>query len=90
MRLVIYTSTAKEQLDLEEAFRSSEYRAPTPGSFSEDVKWFNSVDNAVLILSIKSIAVTGWRAPKDTIILFTGSIKDGPEKIQAMMRPRRT
>jgi hypothetical protein len=88
MRLVIYTSTAKEQLDLEEAFRSSEYRVPTPGSFADDVKWFNSVDNAVLILSIKSTAVTGWRAPKETTVLFTGSIKDGPEKYQAMSRPK--
>jgi hypothetical protein len=88
MRLVIYTSTAKEQLDLEEAFAPSTYRAPTPGSFSEDIKWFDSVDNAVLILSIKSIAVTGWRAPKETIVLFTGSIKDGPEKYQAMSRPK--
>jgi hypothetical protein len=85
MRLVIYTSTNAERLKIETSVAPFEYRSSTQRTFQEDLNWFHSVDNGILILNIEA-AATGWRAPKGTIILFTGLIKDGPHKIQAMMR----
>ena len=85
MRLVIYTSTSAERLKIETSVAPFEYRSSTHRTFQEDLNWFHTVDNGILILNIEA-AATGWRAPPDAVILFTGSIKDGPHKNQAAMR----
>lgn len=90
MRLVVYATSILEQLVLKEGMDKFdiEVRIPTEKSFKDDVEWFNICKNGILILHIKS-AATGWRAPAGTIILFTGTIKDGPEKTQAQYRAKR-
>lgn len=88
MRLVIYTTLLMERIILEEQFKHMAVRNSSSSTFSNDLDWFRESDNdedKILIVSIRS-AWTGWRAPPGTIILFTGSVPDGPQKNQAMMR----
>jgi len=61
------------------------FMVATQTNLTEALNWFQDCKHGILIANIRSLA-TGWRAPKDAIILFTGSIEDGPHKIQAMAR----
>lgn len=88
MRLVIYTTSLRERVILEEQFKHMAVRNSSSSTFDNDLIWFNEDDedeNKLLIVSINS-ASTGWRAPYGTIILFTGSVQDSGQKRQAMAR----
>lgn len=85
MKLVIYITTHEERLKLEEQLFGLPIRAPTNISFEDDIKWFKNNDHGVLILNIKA-AATGWIAPPNTAILFTGTVPNDAYKMQAMAR----